>query len=67
MKCVRLVSSCGLEFSRNPNLAAKQKKSKAEELKDRPRFSSISRSTTALGRFKPQLWIRVKAYGGDQG
>lgn len=39
----------------NPNLAAKQKKTKEQELKERPRFSSVAKVPIALGGFKPQL------------
>jgi tetratricopeptide (TPR) repeat protein len=38
----------------NPNLASKQKKSKQQELKQRPRFSSVARTATVLSGFKPQ-------------
>ena len=41
---------------RNPNLAAKQKKTKEQQLKERPRFSSVAKVPIALGGFKPQLW-----------
>lgn len=37
---------------RNPNIAAKQKKSKADELKERPRFKNIVTSSSPLGGFK---------------
>jgi len=40
---------------RNPNLAAKQKKTKEQQLKERPRFSSIAKVPVALGGFKPQI------------
>lgn len=40
---------------RNPNLAAKQKKTKEQQLKERPRFSSVAKTPLALGGFKPQI------------
>jgi len=42
-------------YCRNPNLAAKQKKTKEQQLKERPRFSSVAKVPIALGGFKPQL------------
>jgi len=41
-------------YCSNPNLAAKQKKTKEQQLKERPRFSSVAKVPIALGGFKPQ-------------
>lgn len=42
-------------YFRNPNVASKQKKSKADELKERPRFNATVSRSGALGGFKPQM------------
>ena len=41
---------------RNPNVAAKQKKTKGEELKERPRFNATVSRSGALGGFKSQTY-----------
>ncbi len=40
----------------NPNIAAKQKKTMSEQLKERPRFSCIVSRSTSLGGYKTQVY-----------